>query len=79
MSENRMMHGSPYVEQIEKYAHSLKQLSSTFLGLEEKKKAFSNEEIEDMFTRVREKVCSKCEKCGWCWGGEFCPYISDGV
>ena len=71
MSENRMMHGSPYVEQIEKYAHSLKQLSSTFLGLEEKKKAFSNEEIEDMFTRVREKVCSKCEKCGWCWGENF--------
>ena len=40
MSEDRTLHGSPYVEQIEKYAHSLKQLSSTFLGLEEKKKAF---------------------------------------
>ena len=39
MSEDRTLHGSPYVEQIEKYAHSLKQLSSTFLGLEEKKKA----------------------------------------
>ena len=38
MSEDRTLHGSPYVEQIEKYAHSLKQLSSTFLGLEEKKR-----------------------------------------
>ena len=46
MNEGQALHGSPYVEQIEKYAHSLKQLSRTFLGLEEKKKAFSNEEIE---------------------------------
>lgn len=71
MNEGPVLHGSPYVEQIEKYAHSLKQLSRTFLGLEEKKKAFSNEEIEEMFTRVREKVCGKCEKCGWCWGENF--------
>ena len=71
MSEGQTLHGSPYVEQIEKYAHSLKQLSRTFLGLEEKKKAFSNEEIEGMFSRVREKVCGKCEKCGWCWGENF--------
>ena len=71
MNEGPVLHGSPYVEQIEKYAHSLKQLSRTFLGPEEKKKAFSNEEIEEMFTRVREKVCGKCEKCGWCWGENF--------
>lgn len=71
MKEGQALHGSPYVEQIEKYAHSLKQLSRTFLGLEEKKKAFTNEEIEAMFLRVREKVCGKCEKCGWCWGENF--------
>ena len=68
MNEGQALHASPYVEQIEKYADSLKQLSRTFLDLEEKKRSFSNEEIEDMFARVREKVCSKCEKCGWCWG-----------
>ena len=71
MNEGQALHGSPYVEQIEKYADSLKQLSRTFLDLEEKKKAFSNEEIETMFSRVREKVCGKCEKCGWCWGENF--------
>ena len=71
MNEGPVLHGSPYEEQIEEYAQSLKQLSRTFLGLEEKKKAFSNEEIEEMFTRVREKVCGKCEKCGWCWGENF--------
>lgn len=71
MSEEQTLHGSPYVEQIEKYAQSLKQLSRTFLGLEEKRQAFSDEEVEGMFLRVREKVCEKCEKCGWCWGENF--------
>lgn len=71
MGNGQALHGSPYVEQIEKYADSLKQLSRTFLNLEEKKKAFSEEEIDDMFSHVREKVCGKCEKCGWCWGENF--------
>ena len=71
MSDGQALHSSPYVEQIEKYANSLKQLSQTFLGLEEKRQAFSDEEIEGMFSRVREKVCGKCEKCGWCWGENF--------
>ena len=66
MNEGQALHGSPYVEQIEKFAHSLRQLSKTFLGLEETRQAFSSEEIENMFARVREKVCGKCEKCGWC-------------
>lgn len=71
MSDGQTLHSSPYVEQIEKYAHSLKQLSQTFLGLEEKRQAFSDEEIEAMFSGVRQKVCGKCEKCGWCWGENF--------
>ncbi len=71
MSDGQTLHSSPYVEQIEKYANSLKQLSQTFLGLEEKRQAFSDEEIEGMFSRVRGKVCGKCEKCGWCWGENF--------
>ena len=66
-----MLHESPYVEQIEKYADSLQRLSQTFLGLEEKKNAFSDEEVEEMFSGVREKVCGRCEKCGWCWGENF--------
>lgn len=71
MSDGQTLHSSPYVEQIEKYAKSLKQLSQTFLELEEKRQAFSDEEIEAMFSRVRRKVCEKCEKCGWCWGDNF--------
>lgn len=71
MDDGQALHASPYVAQIEKFADSLKQLSHTFLKLEEKKKSFSNEEIEDMFERVKGKVCTNCEKCDWCWGENF--------
>ena len=71
MDGGQALHGSPYVEQIEKFAHSLRQLSRTFTGLEEKRQAFSAEEIEAIFQRVRERVCAKCEKCSWCWGENF--------
>lgn len=71
MEDGQVIHSSPYVEQIEKFAGSLKQLSQTFLGLEEKKQAFTDEEIDEMFERVKDRVCNKCEKCVWCWGENF--------
>ncbi len=71
MNDGQTLHNSPYVEQIEKFAHSLKQLSQRFLELEEKKQTFSTEEIDGMFDRVKERVCEKCEKCSWCWGENF--------
>ena len=40
MKEGQALQGSPYVEQIEKYASSLKQLSHTFLELEAHKESF---------------------------------------
>ncbi len=71
MEEEQVLHASPYVVQIEKYANSLKQLSSTFLELEDKKNKFTSEEIERMFQQVKETVCEQCEKCQWCWGENF--------
>lgn len=68
LDEGQALHTSPYVMQIERFAHSLKQLSHTFLQLEEEKKTFTNAEIEEMFEATRDKVCSHCEKCSWCWG-----------
>ena len=44
MEEGQVLHSSPYVAQIEKFEDSLKQLSHTFLKLDEKKKTFSSEE-----------------------------------
>lgn len=39
--------------------------------MEEKKKAFTGEEVDGMFDRVKERVCGQCEKCSWCWGENF--------
>ena len=75
MKNGQALHTSPYVTQIEKYADSIKQLSRTFLHLEEKKSAFSNEEIEDMFDRTKERAC----KMFLVLGRGFCTYLSDGI
>ena len=53
MKEGQALQGSPYVEQIEKYASSLKQLSHTFLELEAHKEEFSGADIDGMFDRVK--------------------------
>ena len=71
MEEGQVLHTSPYVAQIEKFADSLKQLSKTFLQMEGKKKSFSREEIDNMFVHVRDKVCANCEKNEWCWKENF--------
>lgn len=71
MEEGQVLHASPYVEQIERFADSLSQLSNTFLRMEGKKKSFTNEEIKNMFECVKEKVCRQCEKYPWCWGENF--------
>lgn len=59
MEEGQALHTSPYVTQIEKFADSLKQLSHTFLRMGEKKQSFTNEEIDNMFEQVKEKVCGR--------------------
>ena len=71
MEKGQVLHTSPYVAQIEKFADSVKQLSKAVLLMEEKKQTFTGEEIDGMFERVREKGCGQCEKCAWCWGENF--------
>lgn len=71
MDKGQALYTSPYVAQIERFADSVKQLSQTFLLMEEKKKAFTGEEVDGMFDRVKERVCGQCEKCSWCWGENF--------
>ena len=71
MEDGQVLHTSPYVTQIERFADSLKQLSHAFLQMGEKKQSFTSEEIDGMFDWVKEKVCKGCEKCAWCWGENF--------
>lgn len=70
MSEvkERELFVNPYVIQIDKFADSLKRLSETFLNLEDCHETFTREEIDDMFVKVSERVCTGCEKKEWCLG-----------
>ena len=56
MENGQVLHSSLYVEQIDKFAVSLKQLAKTFLKLEEKKQTFSEEEIDEMIDMVKKNV-----------------------
>lgn len=71
MKGGQAFHVSPYVVQMEKYVHSVKELSRKFLELEEKQKGLTSEELERMFQEVRSGVCKECEKYEWCWGENF--------
>ena len=57
---------NPYIIQMDRFAESLKHLSETFLYLEDYKGSFTKDEIEEMFRRVSERVCTNCEKRNWC-------------
>lgn len=53
---------NPYVTQADKFAMSLKHLADTFLTLEGPRERFSEDEIEEMFEKVADKVCASCER-----------------
>lgn len=60
---------NPYVIQMDKFADSMVHLSKTFFTLEGYKGTFSKEEFEDMFRKITDKVCEKCEHKETCLGG----------
>jgi len=59
---------NPYVIQIDKFVNSLDKLSKVFLGLEEHKSMFSEEEMCSMFQKVCEKTCQSCGNRELCLG-----------
>ena len=59
---------NPYVVKMDKFADSLKHLSKTFLKLESYKGTFTQEELEEMFEKVTDKVCRNCENREMCLG-----------
>lgn len=67
MEDGQVLHTSPYAAQIDRFADSLKQLSQVFSKIEEKKTHFTEEEIEEMFQKMKVNVCRKCENCTLCW------------
>ncbi|MBO5460211.1 MAG: SpoIIE family protein phosphatase [Ruminococcus sp.] len=67
MEDGQVLHMSPYAAQIEKFADSLKRLSQVAVQIEEKKKSFTEEEIYEIFYKIQNTVCLRCEKRGLCW------------
>ena len=53
---------NPYVIQMDKFVNSLEKLSQTFLRLEDKQCAVSEESYQKMYDEIRERVCKKCER-----------------
>ncbi len=66
----RELEMNPYVIQIDKFVSSLEKLSKVFLDLEEKKTAFTQDEVKDMCENVCEKVCKNCGSYEICMGRE---------
>ena len=52
---------NPYVIQMDKFASSLEHLSRTFLNMEKYKGTLSKEELDEMFEKVTDKVCTGCD------------------
>jgi len=57
---------NPYVCQMDKFADSLHKLSRKFLALETKRETLSEEELEEMFLKITDKVCGGCERRAEC-------------
>lgn len=64
----RELEMNPYVIQIDKFVGSLEKLSKVFLELERKKTAFTEEDMECMCERVRERMCTQCSSYDLCFG-----------
>lgn len=59
---------NPYVVQIDKFVNSLEKLSKVFLQLEGKRSLFAKTEVEEMYEKVKERVCRRCSNKDVCLG-----------
>ena len=57
---------NPYVIQIHKFVNSLEKLSQAFLKMGESSIGITEEEYQEIYENVRERVCKECELCENC-------------
>ena len=62
LNGGRTVQVNPYVIQMDKFVHSLEKLTKVFVQLEKKHDLFTKTEMEEMYEKVHEKVCSNCVK-----------------
>lgn len=67
MEDGQVLHMSPYATQIEKFADSLKRLSQVSVQIEKKRKTFTEDQIHEIFTKIQNTVCTRCEMRAYCW------------
>ncbi len=60
--EKYMVVCNPYITQMDKFASSLIHLSDTFLKISKTGGGVGEEEVKDIYEKVRLEVCDKCEK-----------------
>lgn len=57
----------PQKERMEQYAQSLQKLADTFYQMPCRRERLSNSEIEGIFAKMQDKLCSRCPKKEICW------------
>ncbi len=57
----------PQKEKIERYARSFQKLAHTFYDMPKYQEQLTQQEIAQIFLRVREDVCAQCGQCDLCW------------
>lgn len=57
----------PQKEQMEKYASSFQKLANSFYNMPFRKEHLTAAEIEEIFGKMQEGICSKCSKKESCW------------
>lgn len=67
MEEKNMLIRSPYVVQADRFAMSLKRMADTFLKLEQTKENLNQQEIEEMYEKIVDRVCTKCDRRKECY------------
>lgn len=61
---------NPYVIQIDKFVNSLGKLSEVFLKLQQDRDEMTEEEYQNIYDDVRDRVCKNCEQRSVCCGEE---------
>lgn len=68
LKNGQVLEANPYVIQIDRFVNSLEKLSKVFLQLERKHDLFTKKEMEAMYDKVKERVCSHCINKDVCLG-----------
>jgi len=59
------------VEKLQKFSKAFQDLSKTFEEIAETKAPSENQDINILFDRVADRICSSCSLCMHCWGRNF--------